>query len=323
MHSGGEPVLQRIAYTDEARRELGRAVKNADTLVRRLGVTGYPGQLTRVVGHRPDGRAPFLVTTRRGRPLSEVRDQLPLTPGQLWTAVDGIIAVLTQLHELRLVHRDIRPETLLWDGKGIRLAEFYLGAHEGEDRRGPVGSDPWRSPEQAAGLGKADCRDDVYAAGAVIFHLATGEEIGPTPDMRERTRYLDSSLRTLLDRVFTDLARDRVSGYALRQRREGRPGRGPGGAAPDAPGPRSRVGQEAQARDNFRELRARQRAFNARTAAPPHQPPARSPGAARVTYRPPATFGGGAPVRRPSRTAITAVALLAAVVVLLVVVALS
>jgi serine/threonine protein kinase len=317
VHSGGERILQRIAYTDEARRELGRAVKNADNVVRRLGVTRYPRELTRVVGHRPDGRAPFLVTTRRGRPLAEVRDELPLKPGQLWTAVDGIIAVLTQLHDLRLVHRDIRPETLLWDGAGVQLAEFYLGAHEGDERRGPVGADPWRSPEQAAGLGKADCRDDVYSAGAVIFHLATGEEIGPSPDMRERMRYLDGSLRTLLDRVFTDLARERASGFGLRQRREGQSGRGPAGSVPGAPEPMSVTRQEMQARDNFRDLRARQRAFNARSVPPPYRPPARSPA------RPPRTARDRTPVLRAPLTAVAAAVLLVAVLILLVVVELT
>lgn len=281
VHGGGEHVVQRIAYTDQARRELGRAVKTADGLVRRLGVTRYPPELSRVIGHRPDGRAPFLVATRRGRPLADLRDELPLQPGQLWAVVDGVIAVLTQLHDLRLVHRDIRPETLLWDGAAVQLAEFGLTVHEGEERRGPVGADPWRSPEQTAGLGKADCRDDVYSAGAVIFHLATGEEVGPTPDMRHRVRFLDSSLRNLLDGVFTDQARHRVSGFALLRRREGQQ---PGGRPPFTPGgpdPLSVTGLEMQARDTFRELRARQHAFNRRSPAPPHLPPAQPPGVRR------------------------------------------
>lgn len=284
VHGGGERVIQRIAYTDQARRELGRAVRNADLLVRRLGVTRYPPELSRVIGHRPDGRAPFLVATRRGRPLSELRDELPLPPGELWSAVDGIIAVLTQLNELRLVHRDIRPETLLWDGGSVQLADFGLAVHEGEERGAAVGTDPWRSPEQAAGLGKADCRDDVYSAGAVIFHLATGEDAAATPDMRGRVRLLDSSLRNLLDGVFTDAARHRITGFALRRRWEGVP------AKPETARPHTPVEVEMEARRRFHELRARQRAYTHRALAPP--PPVRVPRAPVRPYPGPATTRG-------------------------------
>ena len=219
VHGGGEQIVQRIAYTDQARQELRQAVRIADLLARRLGVTGYPRELTRVVGHRPDGRTPYLVGTRRGTPLSELRGELPLHAGQLGAVIDGIIAVLTQLADLRLVHRDIRPETLLWDGTSVQLTESGLVVDEFDERGRAVGTDPWRSPEQAGGLGKADSRDDVYAAGAVIFHLATGEEASTAADMRARVQLLDSSLHHLLEGVFTDHARQRVSGFALRRRR--------------------------------------------------------------------------------------------------------
>jgi hypothetical protein len=301
VHGGGERVVQRIAYTDQARRELGHAVRNADLLVRRLGVTRYPPELSRVIGHRPDGRAPFLVATRRGRPLSELRDELPLPPGELWTAVDGIIAVLTQLNELRLVHRDLRPETLLWDGKSVQLADFGLALHDGEERGAAVGTDPWRSPEQAAGLGKADCRDDVYSAGAVIFHLATGEDATATPDMRGRVRLLDSSLRNLLDGVFTDAARHRITGFALRRRWEGV------SVAPSTTRPHTPVEAEMEARKRFHELRARQRDFGRRSLPPPP-----SPRVQRGQVRPAA---GPDPIRQAK---VTGVVLLVAAVVALI-----
>jgi Protein kinase domain len=283
VHGGGERVVQRIAHTDTARRELERTIRTADVLVRRLGVTRYPPELSRVVGYRPDGRAPFLVATRRGRPLSEMGDQLPLEAGRLWAVVDGILTVLRQLNDLRLVHRDIRPETLWWDGTSVQLADFGLTLDEGEPRGAAAGADPWRSPEQAKGQGRADCRDDVYSAGAVIFHLATGEEATTAADMRDRVRWLDSSQRTLLEGVFTDEARQRVSGYTLRLRRDTQAGRstGPG---PGTSGPPRLAEREQQARQHFHELRARQHAFNQRQHRPSYpQPPATSPGTRPVT----------------------------------------
>ncbi|WP_159046327.1 protein kinase domain-containing protein [Streptomyces sp. MMG1121] len=297
--------MQRIAVTDGARRELERTVRTADVLIRRLGVTRYPPELSRVVGYRPDGRAPFLVATRRGRPLSETADRLPLPPGEFWAVTDGVLTVLRHLGDLRLVHRDIRPENLWWDGTTVQLADFGLALDEGEPRGGAAGADPWRSPEQALGKGRADCRDDVYATGAVLFHLATGEEATAAAEMRDRVRWLDTSLRTLLDGVFTDEARHRVTGYTLQLRRDTQAGRsttqGPGQVRP----PRL-AEREQQARQHFRELRARQRAFHERAHRPAYAP-APSP--------PP----GGYPAPRPGRrqTVVVSVVLAVALIAVL------
>ncbi|MGW7005231.1 protein kinase domain-containing protein [Streptomyces sp. NPDC054933] len=258
VHGGGEQVVQRLAYTDQARRELGRAVKTGSGLERRLGRAGYPPELSRVVGYQLDGRVPFLLSTRRGRPLAERAASLPLAAQELWPVVDGIIAVLARLAELRLVHRDITPGSLLWDGTAVQLGDFGLALNEGELRGAAVGSDPWRPPDQATGLGGADCRDDVYAAGAVIFQLATGEEITAAADMRGRVKLLDSTLSDLLEGVFTDTARERVSGFALRQRRRGSAGQTAPGDPWAPPRLVSRAQREHEARDNFRRLRQEQ-----------------------------------------------------------------
>ncbi|OIJ98539.1 hypothetical protein BIV23_29770 [Streptomyces monashensis] len=285
MHGGGEHVVQRIAHTDGARRELERTVRTADVLVRRLGVTRYPPELGRVIGYRPDDRAPFLVATRRGRPLAELAARLPLPPGELSAVADGVLTVLRHLNDLRLVHRDIRPATLWWDGTTVQLADFGLTLDEGDPRGGPAGTDPWRSPEQAAGRGRADCRDDVYAAGAVLFHLTTGEEVTTAAEMRDRVRWLDPGLRTLLDGVFTDEARHRVTGYTLQLRRDTRTGRstaqGPG--ARRVPGMAER---EQEARQHFRDLRARQYAFEQASRRAPYAA-AGAPGPAVRTAWPP------------------------------------
>ncbi|KUN02846.1 hypothetical protein AQI95_25275 [Streptomyces yokosukanensis] len=309
VHGGGEHVVQRIAHTDAARRELERSIRTADVLVRRLGVIGYPPELSRVVGYRPDGRAPFLVATRRGRPLSTAADRLPLPPGELWTVADGVLAVLRHLGDLRLVHRDIRPENLWWDGNAVQLADFGHAVDEGEPRGGPAGADPWRSPEQAMGQGRADCRDDVYAAGAVLFHLATGEEATSAAEMRDRVRWLDSSLRTLLDGVFTDEARHRVTGYTLQLRRDTQAGR----SATPGPGPHRapRVAElEQQARHHFRELRARQRAFTEQLSRTPYD----------ATTRHPAPHSARPPARSRRQTVIGSVVLAVTLLGLLIVV---
>lgn len=271
VHRGGERVVLLVAFTDEARRQLAQSLRMSRQLIRRLGERSYPAELIRVLGYRTEAHAPQLLVAESGRPLSARDHQLPIRPAELGEMIDGLLNALAVLHKERLVHRAVSADSVLWNGSRIQLRDLGSMTDEGVPRGGPVGADPWRCPDQAAGHGNTSHQDDVYSAGALIFRLATGEELGPAAHLAHQAGLQDTALRSLLDGVFVEDSGRRPTAATLRSRRPGRPHDHPFG-----PGPRPDPGErERQARADFREIRRQQEAFRTTVAAGP--PPAAPP----------------------------------------------
>jgi serine/threonine protein kinase/formylglycine-generating enzyme required for sulfatase activity len=88
----------------------------------------------------------------------------------------GIAAGLQAAHDQGVIHRDLKPQNVLFDAAGTpKLSDFGIAklAETTSNTVGYIGTPFYMAPEQARGA-KADYRADVYALGVVMFQLVTG-----------------------------------------------------------------------------------------------------------------------------------------------------
>jgi tetratricopeptide (TPR) repeat protein len=129
--------------------------------------------------------------------------QLPLEDVRQITR--EVADALTFAHRLGVVHRDVKPENILFQAGHALVADFGIAravSEAGAERLTgtgiALGTPAYMSPEQASGSVLIDGRSDVYALGCVVYEMLGGEppHTGVTPQAI-LARQLSGEIRSL------------------------------------------------------------------------------------------------------------------------------
>jgi serine/threonine-protein kinase len=88
---------------------------------------------------------------------------------------------LQHAHELKMVHRDVKPENVLLTKKGVvKVADLGLAKSQDDDlaltKTGTGAGTPiFMAPEQARDVKHVDGRSDIYSLGCMLYCFLTGE----------------------------------------------------------------------------------------------------------------------------------------------------
>ena len=188
-------VLPIGALADEARRKLFRK----EALV--LAKLNHPNIAT-VHEFNRQGDVDFLAMELiRGRSLREVLKEGPLAEKEIQRLGLQLSQALAVAHEHGVVHCDLKPANIMITPDGrLKILDFGLAklvqaastevTQSSTTAQGVPGTLPYMAPEQLLGDG-ADERSDVYAAGAVLYEMATGRRAFPESNV---PRLIDSVL---------------------------------------------------------------------------------------------------------------------------------
>lgn len=136
----------------------------------------------RVMGQGDFGVMPYIVAEQiPGGSMWQHFKQAPL-------ALEGVIEIVARmaqavhdLHRQHVIHLDLKPDNFLQRPSGeMVLIDFGLSGHDhlpdllAEQFTVAMGTFTYIAPEQVL-LQRGDLRSDLYALGAMIYHLATGK----------------------------------------------------------------------------------------------------------------------------------------------------
>ena len=144
-----------------------------------------------------------------GTLADHVRQNGPLTPGQVALLADTLLDALAAAHRQGIVHRDIKPSNVLFDDAGrAYLADFGMAtirdATSGLTATGAVvGTPDYMAPEQARGE-QSTPASDVFSLGGTLLFAATGEppygRVDPRVTLQRAAKGKLATIPSTLDR---------------------------------------------------------------------------------------------------------------------------
>lgn len=117
-----------------------------------------------------------------GGSLADLMKSDAVAPARAAEIARAVLGALGEAHRLGILHRDVKPANVLFDGVGApRLGDFgaaHLSDLSATATAAAIGTLTYMSPEQRLGRA-ATVASDLYAVGAILYEMLTGQLATP------------------------------------------------------------------------------------------------------------------------------------------------
>jgi CheY-like chemotaxis protein/tRNA A-37 threonylcarbamoyl transferase component Bud32 len=138
--------------------------------------------VARIYGHGDvEGHAYLVMEFFEGGDLNKRLEGRPLAAAEALRLFRELMLALGDIHEKGILHRDLKPQNLMFRRDGsLAIVDFGIAkdieavdrTHAGE----VLGTPRYMSPEQVQGRA-LDLRTDIYSAGVLLYQMLTGRHL--------------------------------------------------------------------------------------------------------------------------------------------------
>lgn len=177
-----------------------------------------------------DGVPYFVMRYMMGGSLTDQINKGRFSMEDVARIIERLASALAHAHKNGVVHRDLKPDNILFDNNGdpfisdFGVASFTSGPSN-ITGNAAVGTPAYMSPEQAKG-DKVDHRSDIYGLGVVIFQMLSGKQpyeadtpmgvavkhiTDPVPEILKANPFLPQATDTVIKTAMAKNKDDRYS----------------------------------------------------------------------------------------------------------------